>query len=377
MNSRPATWRSVLYRHGAALLTGLLLMHDAAAVSAARLAAILKLPEGFRLNLFATGIRGARSMALGSRGTVFVGSRRPGLVYALTDADRDGVSERVRIIARDLPMPNGVAFRNGDLYVATVTRILRYRNIEQRLDDPPAPEVVYDRLPGAWHHGWRYIRFGPDGWLYIAVGAPCNVCNKAGFARILRLDVSTGRTETQARGVRNSVGFDWDPQTGRLWFTDNGRDHLGDDSPADEINRLDRPGEHFGFPFCHGGDVIDPKFGSPGICRRYKPPVLRLGAHVAPLGLRFYTGRRFPRRYRRGFFVAEHGSWNRSTKTGYRVIFVALENGRPQAPQPFVSGWLQGRKTLGRPVDFLNMPDGSLLISDDHAGLIYRVRALR
>jgi glucose/arabinose dehydrogenase len=271
-------------------------------------------------------------------------------------------------------MPVGVAFRDGDLYVSAVDRILRFRDIESRLNRPPAPEVVTDRYPMETHHGWKFIAFSPDGKLYVPVGAPCNICepDPDRYANITRLDVQTGKIETIARGVRNTVGFDWHPVTKELWFTDNGRDWLGDAAPPDELNRLEKPGQHFGYPYCHGGTIADPEFNKRP-CREFAPPARNLEAHVAALGMRFYTGNMFPKEYRNAIFVAEHGSWNRSRKSGYRVMVAKLDGNRVVEYKPFVTGWLNLQQTLGRPADVLAMPDGSLLISDDYAGRIYRV----
>jgi len=329
----------------------------------------LVLPPGFSIELFAR-VPNARQMALGKT-TLFVGSMRAGKVYAIPlKGDRKPV-----VIAEGLSLPVGVAFRDGDLYVSAVSRILRLRDIEARLNKPPRPETVSSGYPGDTHHGWKFIAFGPDGRLYVPVGAPCNSCepDPDRYATITALDVTSGKIEVVARGVRNSVGFDWQPQSGELWFTDNGRDWLGDDAPPDELNRLTRAGQHFGYPHCHGGTLADPEFGKDRRCTEFVPPVQNLGAHVASLGMRFYTGTTFPERYRNAVFIAEHGSWNRSKKTGYRVSVVRLQGNRAVSHEPFVSGWLQGDDAWGRPADVLVMPDGSLLISDDHAGAIYRV----
>ncbi|MHB1144867.1 MAG: PQQ-dependent sugar dehydrogenase [Thiobacillus sp.] len=331
--------------------------------------ASLALPPGFAIELFAR-VPNARQMALGEN-TLFVGSMRTGKVYAIPLQG----PRRPRVIADGLNLPVGVAFRDGDLHVSAVSRILRLRNIEARLNKPPRPETVSSGYPGDTHHGWKFIAFGPDGKLYVPVGAPCNICapDPDRYATITALDVATGKIEVAARGVRNSVGFDWQPQRGELWFTDNGRDWLGDDAPPDELNRVGQPGQHFGYPHCHGGTIADPEFGKARRCDAFVPPVQNLGAHVASLGMRFYTGRQFPERYRNAVFIAEHGSWNRSKKNGYRVSVVHLQNDRAVSYEPFVSGWLQGDAAWGRPADVLVMPDGSLLISDDHAGAIYRV----
>jgi len=331
--------------------------------------ASLKLPPGFEIELFAR-VPNARQMALGNN-TLFVGSMRAGKVYAIP---LRGARKPV-VIADGLNMPVGVAFRDGDLYVSAVSRILRLAGIEARLDKPPRPEVVSSAYPGDPHHGWKFIAFGPDGRLYVPVGAPCNICepDPDRYANITALDVASGKIEVVARGVRNTVGFDWQPQSGELWFTDNGRDWLGDDAPPDELNRVSRPGQHFGYPHCHGGTIADPEFGRARRCAEFVAPARNLGAHVASLGMRFYTGTRFPERYRNAVFIAEHGSWNRSNKTGYRVSVVRLQDGRAVSHESFVSGWLQGESAWGRPADVLAMPDGSLLVSDDHAGAIYRV----
>lgn len=333
----------------------------------------ITLPEGFHLSVFSDAVPGARSLTLGAGGTVFVGTRGEGKVYALVDGDGDGRAERRYVIARGLNTPNGVACYRGALYVAEINRIIRFDDIEARLAHPPAPVTVSEALPEETHHGWRYIGFGPDGCLYIAVGAPCNVCERDGFAQIRRLDPASGRMEVVARGVRNSVGFDWHPQSGVLWFTDNGRDWLGDDQPPDELNRAPRSGLHFGFPYCHGGDIPDPDFGRGHSCADYTAPVQRLGPHVAALGMRFYTGRRFPARYRNQVFIAEHGSWNRSRRIGYRITLVRLEGGRAIAYETFASGWLRRGRVSGRPVDLQVMPDGALLVSDDQNGVVYRI----
>ena len=331
--------------------------------------ASLSLPPGFEIELFAR-VPNARQMALG-KNTLFVGSMRAGKVYAIPFK---GARKPV-VIADGLNMPVGVAFRDGDLYVSAVSRILRLRDIEAHLNKPPRPEVVSSAYPTDTHHGWKFIAFGPDGKLYVPVGAPCNICepDPDRYANMTRLDVTSGKIEVIARGVRNSVGFDWQPRSGELWFTDNGRDQMGDDVPPDELNRLSRPGQHFGYPHCHGGMIADPEFGKDRRCAEFVPPVQNLGAHVASLGMRFYTGTTFPEHYRNAVFIAEHGSWNRSKKTGYRVSVVRLQGNRAVSHEPFVSGWLQGQDAWGRPADVLVLPDGSLLVSDDHAGAIYRV----
>lgn len=335
----------------------------------------LQVPDGFSVTIYADDVPNARQMALGASGTLFVGSRSAGRVYAVIDADGDLRAERVIVIAEDLFMPSGVAFRDGSLFVAEVHRVLRFDRIEQQLKNPPAPVVVSDVLPAREHHGWKFIAFGPDGRLYVPVGAPCNVCEvEAPFGTILRMQADGSELEVFASGIRNSVGFDWHPRTGALWFSDNGRDWLGDDSPPCELNHAPRPGMHFGFPYVHGGDIRDPEFGAGRDPASFTPPARRLGAHVAPLGIEFYRGAQFPAEYKGALFVAEHGSWNRSRKSGYRVMVARLaEDGSVAAYTPFITGWLRGQAHSGRPVDFETLPDGSMLVSDDHRGAIYRV----
>ena len=334
----------------------------------------IELPEGFHIRVYAKGVPGARSLSLSPDGTLFVGTRSRGRVYAVRDEDGDHKAERVIILASGLNRPNGVAFKDGDLYVAEINRILRYRNIEAHLDNPPQPEIVNDAFPTDRAHGWKFIRFGPDSLLYVPVGAPCNICASPDpYASIGRLDPSTGDFEVVSRGVRNSVGFDWHPETGEMWFTENGRDWMGDDLPPDELNRVTADGQHFGYPYCHGSDIADPAFGAQRDCGEFVAPVQELGPHVAALGMRFYTGNMFPTEYRNQIFIAEHGSWNRTRKIGYRLTLVRLAADGAVSYEPFAEGWLQGESNWGRPVDVLVMPDGSLLVSDDQAGLIYRI----
>ncbi len=330
----------------------------------------IRLPAGFSIEVYADVPR-ARSLVFGDRGTLFVSTRRARSIYAVVE-NEDG-STRTIELADDLSTPNGIAFRDGDLYVAEIDRVLRYRNIEDSLGAVPAPEVLDIELPSERHHGWRYIGFGPDGMLYISIGAPCNVCDDEGFAQIIRVNPDGTGRETYASGVRNSVGFAWHPVTKELWFTDNGRDMMGDDIPPCELNRASGPGQHFGFPYCHGGDIPDPKYGKGLSCGDYSPPAQNLGPHVAPLGLAFYTGDMFPAEYRGQVFIAEHGSWNRSRKIGYRVTLVTLDGDKATGYRPFAEGWLQNEQASGRPVDLLVKEDGSLLVSDDFAGKIYRI----
>jgi glucose/arabinose dehydrogenase len=350
----------------------------------------LKLPAGFRISVFAENVRGARSLARGDKGTIFVGSRAgTGPVHAVIDRNNDGVADDVKVIAT-LRQPNGVAFRNGALYVAEATRIVRYDGIESRLDAPPEPAVVIDGLPTrGGSHTWKYLAFGPDGLLYVPVGAPCNICeseivSEPRFASILRLKPDGTGAEIFAHGVRNTVGFDWHPASRELWFTDNGRDDMGDDVPEDELNVAPKPGLHFGYPYCHQGDVADPTFGAKRPCSAFVPPVQRMGPHVAAIGMKFYTGSMFPAQYRDAIFIAQHGSWNRSQPLGYRVMVARTSGGKVTRFEPFVEGFLQGIRgtpsargatgdAFARPVDVLVMPDGALLISDDQGHRIYRV----
>ncbi len=334
----------------------------------------LTMPPGFHVSIFSDQVPSAREMALGDDGTIYVGSMGAGKVYALADRNHDGRAERVRVIADGLRMPVGVAFKDGNLYVSAVSRILELPDIGKHLDAPPHPRVVVDDLPTDRHHGWKFIAFGPDGKLYVPIGAPCNICDPPlPYAALWRMNPDGSDRQLVARGIRNSVGFAWQPGSGKLWFTDNGRDWMGDDQPSDELNRIDRIGEHFGYPYCHQGDLPDPEFGKGHPCHDYTPPALKLGAHVAPLGMRFYTGKMFPRAYHGAILVAEHGSWNRSTKSGYRVMVVAVKGNRVVRQWPLLDGFEKNQKAWGRPADVLVLPDGSVLVSDDLAGAIYRI----
>lgn len=353
-------------------------------------------PAGFQVTVFADSVDNARAMALGPQGTVFVGSMRAGKVHAVIDRDGDYQADRVVLIASGLDQPNGVAVRNGALYVATASKVLRFDDIEQHLDAPPAPVTVRDSLPNASAgHTWKFIAFGPDDLLYLSVGAPCNAClSPPQVSTILRMKPDGSDLEVFAEGVRNSVGFDWHPTTHELWFTDNGRDALGDDVPSDEMNVAWKPGLHFGFPFCHQGDVADPEFGGQRACSTTEPPVQKLGAHVAALGFTFYTGDSFPAGYKNAVIVAQHGSWNRSVPSGYRVMVARTDGRRVTGYEPFLDGgflpnrdggflpnrdagapggWEATRAATGRPVDVLQMPDGSVLISDDTGNRLLRV----
>lgn len=333
----------------------------------------LKVPPGFHLSLWTDQVPNAREMAVGN-GVVFVGSNDAGKVYAVSYG-ADGAVTKVRTVASNLQLPVGVALHGGDLYISAVSKILVLRDIERHLDAPPRPEVITDKLHTETHHGWKFIAFGPDGKLYVPVGAPCNSCDRGseGFAQLLKMNPDGSGTEMVAQGIRNSVGFDWRPTDRSLWFTDNGRDMLGDDIPSDELNHLTRVGEHFGYPYCHQGDTPDPEFGRGKQCKDYTAPVLKLGAHVAALGMRFYEGTSFPAAYKGAIIIAEHGSWNRSKKAGYRVMTVRLKGNKIASYEPLVEGFLTGEKVSGRPADVQPLPDGSLLISDDENGAIYRL----
>ena len=335
----------------------------------------IQLPPGFQIDIYADKVENARSMALGDHGTLFVSTRKAGKVYAIVDRNRDNKADQIFTLAKGLNMPNGVAFRDGSLYVAEVSRILRFDNIEGRLKNPPKPTIVRDDFPTDRHHGWKFINFGPDDNLYIPVGAPCNICRRGDerYASIMRMRPDGKGLEIFAHGVRNTVGFDWHPATKELWFTDNGRDWLGDDQPPDELNHAPDKGLHFGFPYCHGGTIPDPEYGSQRRCNEFVPPAMQLGPHVAALGMRFYTGAMFPLEYHNQIFIAEHGSWNRSVPIGYRITLVRLEGNRAVHCEVFAEGWLKNGRAWGRPVDVLVMPDGALLVSDDRAGVIYRI----
>jgi len=337
----------------------------------------LHIPAGFTLSVYAEQLPNARSLALGDNGIVFVGTGREGKVYAIQQPGADGRPQPHQLIASGLNMPNGVAYKDGALYVADINRILRYDAITGHLTNPPPPSVIYDQFPSDRRHGWKYLRFGPDNKLYTAVGAPCNIClpEQAIYTSLLRLNPDGSDLEILASGIRNTVGFDWQPETKRLFFSENGRDYFGDDLPPDELNEWSAKGEHFGYPYCHGGEIPDPEFAAGKSCKQFKAPVWKFKAHVAPLGLRFYQGKQFPAYYHHQLFVAQHGSWNRSEPQGYRVALIKFDKaGQPTAEEDVISGWLRKDGTvLGRPVDILNLPDGSLLISDDMLGVIYKL----
>jgi glucose/arabinose dehydrogenase len=336
----------------------------------------IKLPAGFTISVFAE-VEDARSMALSPSGVLYVGNRDKDKVYAVKDENGDFKADKKWVLATGLNMPNGVAFKDGNLYVAEVNKISKFTGIESKLDNPGTPTVITESYPKDGHHGWKYIAFGPDGKLYVPVGAPCNICESEDeiYASITRINVDGSGREIFAKGVRNTVGFTWHPTTKELWFTDNGRDMLGDDTPSCELNIASKKGMHFGYPYCHEGGIKDPEFGAKHPCSEFTAPADKLGPHVAPLGLKFYTGKMFPASYKNQVFVAEHGSWNRKKKIGYNVTLVKTQNNKVAGHEVFASGWLddESQKEWGRPVDVLLMPDGSMLVSDDKAGVIYRI----
>ncbi|MBS1555707.1 MAG: sorbosone dehydrogenase family protein [Bacteroidetes bacterium] len=337
---------------------------------------LIQLPAGFSISVYAE-VEDARSMALSPSGILYVGNRSEDKVYALKDTDGDYKADKKWVLASGLNMPNGVAFKDGDLYVAEVNRIHRFPKIESNLNKPTS-QIVYDKFPTEKHHGWKYIAFGPDGKLYVPVGAPCNICESADpiFASITRMNADGTGLEVFAHGVRNTVGFTWHPETKNIWFTDNGRDMMGDDVPPCELNTATKMGQHFGYPYCHGGTIKDPEFGNKKPCSEFVRPAQNLGAHVAPLGLKFYTGNMFPAEYKNQIILAEHGSWNRTKKNGYQLSLVKVDvSGKATSYTAFATGWKDDAKQTnwGRPVDVLVMPDGSMLVSDDGAGVIYRI----
>ena len=343
------------------------------------------LPEGFEIKIYADDVENARSMAISPSGTIFVGNRNKDNVFALKDTDGDNVIDKKYLITNKLKnMPNGVAFHDGDLYVAEVNKIWKFENIEKNLSHLDKfdeyleePILISDDFPSDRHHGWKYISFGPDGKLYVPVGAPCNICESRDkiYASITRMNPDGSNREIYVKGVRNTVGFTWHPETKQLWFTDNGRDMLGDNIPPCELNKVTEKDQHFGYPYCHGSDIGDPEFGGEYSCSDFVMPAQNLDPHVAPLGLKFYTGKMFPDEYKGDIFIAEHGSWNRSKKIGYRISRVKIENNKSVGYETFIYGWLddEEQEAWGRPVDILILEDGSMLISDDKANAIYRV----
>lgn len=360
------------------ILLSLIFLSSSAAASAQTLPIDkIKLPPGFKIEVYASGLPSARSMTMGNKGTLFVGTRKNDKVFAVADTDNDKKADKIYTLVQGMQAPNGVAFKDGALYFAEVSRIWRLDDIENRLESPPKPVLISKSFPSDVHHGWKFIRFGPDGKLYVPVGSPCNVCERDDrrYGSILRMNPDGSELKLYARGIRNTVGFDWDPVTKELWFTDNGRDNLGNNLPPDELNHATTEGQHFGFPYCHGKRIPDPEYGAKNkfACLQGVPPAQELGPHVASLGMRFYTGQMFPEEYRNQIFIAEHGSWNRNEKLGYRIMLVRLKDNQPVSYEVFAEGWLQGQDAWGRPVDVEIMDDGSMLVSDDHAGAIYRI----
>jgi glucose/arabinose dehydrogenase len=335
----------------------------------------IHLPGGFQIDLYAENVENARSMALGQNGTLFVSTRKAGKVYAVVDQNKDGKADKVLTIASGLNTPNGVAFHDGDLYVAEINRILRFPKIEENLNNPPKPVVVYDKYPKDTWHGWKFIRFGPDNKLYVPVGAPCNTCERKEniYATITRINPDGSQFEIFAKGIRNTVGFDWHPETKELWFTENGRDEMGDDIPPEEVNYAPKAGLHFGFPYWYGKSLQDKSYKPAVSLDQTQPAAIEMEAHTAPLGMRFYTGTSFPKQYQHQIFIAHHGSWNRSKPIGYKVSLVKLDGNRAVSNEDFATGWLIDNKYWGRPVDVQVMPDGALLVSDDFANCIYRI----
>jgi glucose/arabinose dehydrogenase len=336
----------------------------------------IKLPAGFKIDVFAE-VEDARSLAVSPAGVVYVGNRDKDKVYALQDTDGDFKADKKWVIASGLNTPNGVAFKDGDLYVAEINRILKFPGVESKLNNPGKPTVINESYPTDTHHGWKYIAFGPDGKLYVPVGAPCNICESKDeiYASITRLNADGTGREIFAKGIRNSVGFTWHPDSKELWFTDNGRDMMGDDVPNCELNRAPKAGLHFGYPYCHEGSIKDPEFGSKRACSEFVAPVQKMGPHVAPLGLKFYTGTMFPASYKNQLIVARHGSWNRTKKSGHDLALVKIKDNKSEGLESFANGWLDDatQKVWGRPVDVLVLPDGSMLVSDDFANVVYRI----
>lgn len=332
----------------------------------------LKLPPGFNIEVYASGMANARSLREGDKGTVFVGSRLVDKVYAITN--KDG-KRSVKILASGLYRPNGLAFHKGTLYIAELSKISKIENVEDKLDNPPKPTLVYDDLPKDEAHGWKFIGIGPDNKLYVPIGQPGNnVMPSDKHAQIRRMNLDGTGVEVVALGVRNTVGFDWNPATKELYFTDNGRDWLSEDIPEDELNRVKKVGEHFGSPYCYQGNFTDPEFGWGRACSEFTAPVGLMGPHTAALGMRFYTGDMFPKNFKNTIFVARHGSWNKSKKEGGDVVAVTLnKDGTVKSVQPFLTGFIEDNKYIGRPVDVQQMKDGSLLVSDDWNGAVYRI----
>jgi glucose/arabinose dehydrogenase len=332
----------------------------------------LKLPAGFHIEVYASGIANARSLRVGDKGTVFVGTRFGNKVTAIV---KKGGKTELKTIASGLYRPNGLAYHKGTLYIAELSQISKIDDVENHLDSPPKPTVIYTDLPKDEAHGWKFIGIGPDNKLYIPVGQPGNnVLHDKDHGQIRRINLDGTGREIVALGMRNSVGFDWNPVNGQLYFSDNGRDWMSEDVPEDELNRVTKVGENFGAPYCYQGNLPDPEFGWGHSCSEFTPPILLTGPHSAGLGLRFYTGDMFPKKYRNAIFLARHGSWNKSKKFGGDILVVHLNrNGTVKSTEVFLSGFLVNNSYIGRPVDVQQMADGSLLLSDDWNGAVYRI----
>lgn len=354
------------------LFIAMVTMAMATAVNAERQSIMITVAKGFGLSLYASDLGDAKQMAMGDNGTLFVGSYKAGAIHALVDSNADGRVDKRYIVAKDLHHPEALAFHDGDLYVAEGSRIIRYADIENRMRRPNRGKEVYNRLPGKTNKSRRAMRFGPDGRLYVAIGAPCNVCEApAPFGSIIAIDVNSGSSQQVATGLRNVTGFDWAPDDNKLWFADIGRDWMGDRFPPDEINRVDTVGSHYGFPYIHATDVEEPAYEKPkGL--KVIAPVFELPAHVAPMGLQFYRGQQFPAKYHEQMFVAENGSWNRSSKIGYQVTMLTLAGDKIVERQTVVS-FLDGEFPVARPYGLLSAPDGTIYISDDFKGNVYRL----
>ena len=386
-NGMPA-WKGTLEPAKIAAIANYLLHPGAAAKGAGKNApavagaaakypelANFKLPVGFSMSVFSDQVPAARSMAVSPSGIVYGGSRAAGKVYALVSTKHDYVIDKVVTIAANLDAPIGVAYLNGALYVSEISRLVRFDDIDQTFDKSPTYQVVNTGLPNDKWHGEKIVKVGPEGKLYIPVGAPCNVCNKESdiHSKIYRMNPDGSQREEVARGIRNSVGFAWHPDTRNLWFTDNGRDLLGDNLPSDKLNTAPTAGLHFGFPYCAGGVVADPEFAAGRKCSEFVAPMAKLGPHVASLGLEFNTGNQFPAQYKNQLFIAEHGSWNRTQKIGYRVALITLADSQVVSDTVFIDGFIQNGEVISRPVDIAFLADGSMLVSDDHRGRVYRV----
>jgi glucose/arabinose dehydrogenase len=334
----------------------------------------INVPDGFAVEIWATGIPGGRAMARGDKGKIYVGTRIIGRVYEITD---DGVRRTSRVVVDKLTQPAGVAFANGSLYVMAINRVLRFDGIEDNPNVQPVDLTDKFNLPPLQHHNWKYIRFGPDKKLYVPFGAPCNICEPtAEYAQIRRYNPDGSGMEVLARGVRNTVGFDWHPKTGELWFTDHGRDWMGDDTPQDELNRISQTGLNFGFPYCHAQGLPDQDIKKSDPCAGVTRPVALMGPHAAAMGVQFYTGKMFPAQYRDAMFIARKGSWNRTKLIGFDVVTVrASADGKSARVTPFMTGFMDAKENSfwGRPAYLLQMPDGALLVSDEQLGAIYRV----